>query len=132
MFSPRSIILALLGIFALYRFARFSTSHDEAPSRQVFEHPIPKLMAEAEAKYQALLDKQSKSLEDAIVEYRRRYKREPPKGFDDWYEFAVGNDVKIIDEYDSMMEDLEPFWNLPGDEFRRRVQQVRFLAFVMC
>lgn len=49
---------------------------------------------------------------------------QPPKGFDDWFAFAQANDVKIIDEYDSLVNDLAPFWNLPGEEVRRRAQQV--------
>jgi hypothetical protein len=34
---------------------------------------------------QLILDRQSKTLEQAVKEYTRRYGRPPPKGFDDWY-----------------------------------------------
>jgi hypothetical protein len=95
-------------------------------------HPIPKLMADAEAKYRRLLGRQSTSLREAVAEYRRRYKRDPPKGFEDWYAFAMANNVKIIDEYDGMVEDLAPFWELPGQEIRRRVLQVRTNFFESC
>jgi len=88
------------------------------------EHPIPRLMEEAEAKYRKKLGSQSKTLKAAVAEYKRRYRRAPPKGFDDWWLFAQKHDVKMIDEYDGLMEDLAPFMELSGAEFRRRATQV--------
>ncbi|TDL27904.1 glycosyltransferase family 90 protein [Rickenella mellea] len=93
-------------------------------------HPIPVLMAEAEDKYRDLLAKQSKTLADAVNEYRRRYKREPPKGFGDWWKFAVEHKAKMVDEYDGLLEDLAPFWEMPGEELRRRALQVGNLPSV--
>ncbi|TDL17937.1 glycosyltransferase family 90 protein [Rickenella mellea] len=81
-------------------------------------------MAEAEDKYRNLLAKQSKILVEAVNEYRRRYGREPPRGFGDWWKFAVEHNAKLVDEYDGMNEDLEPFWELPGEELRRRAVQI--------
>ena len=89
------------------------------------EHPIPKLMADAEASYRELLAKQSQTLEDAVAEYERRYKRKPPKGFDDWWQFAHSNDVLMIDEYDNIDEDLAPFWNITGEQLQWRASLVR-------
>jgi hypothetical protein len=97
---------------------------------QLIEHPIPKLMHDAQIKYDALLARQSTSLEAAVAEYKRRYGRKPPKGFDDWYKFAVDNDVIIIDEYDQLIADLRPFWLLSGEEIRRRSVQVGLLPSV--
>ncbi|KAF9555502.1 hypothetical protein CPC08DRAFT_642752 [Agrocybe pediades] len=88
------------------------------------EHPIPALMEEAEAKYRKKLGGQSRTLKAAVEEYHRRYQRAPPKGFDDWWQFAQKNDVKMIDEYDGLMEDLAPFFELSGEEIRRRSLQV--------
>lgn len=88
------------------------------------EHPIPKLMREAEEKFNAKLARQSKTLEAAVAEYRRRYNRHPPKGFDEWWEFAKKFDFKMVDEFDILMEDMAPFYELPGIEVRRRVSQV--------
>lgn len=92
--------------------------------RAVIQHPIPKLMEDAEAEFKKKLSSQSKTLKAAVAEYKRRYKRNPPKGFDEWFKFAHQNDVKMIDEYDGLMQDLEPFWALPGEEIRRRSRQV--------
>lgn len=48
------------------------------------QHPIHGLVREAGKKWNALLKRQSRTLEQAVKEYRRRYGRNPPKGFDDW------------------------------------------------
>ena len=91
----------------------------------VKEHPIPKLMVEAENRYRKLLSSQSKSLEQAVAEYKRRFRRDPPLGFDDWWKFVQDNDVVMVDEYDAITEDLEPFWDIPSEEFRLRAAWVR-------
>lgn len=87
------------------------------------EHPIPKLMVDAEKKFKALLAKQSKTLPEAVAEYKRRYGRNPPLGFDDWWKFAVENDVKLVDEFDAIIEDLAPFWSFTGSELRQRAYE---------
>lgn len=39
----------------------------------------------AEQDWEQLLEKQSTTLSEAVAEYKRRYNRPPPKGFDRWY-----------------------------------------------
>ena len=90
----------------------------------VAAHPIPYLMADAERRFRALLSRQSRSLRAAVTEYKRRYGRNPPKGFDAWWRFAQANKVKMVDEYDGLIDDLEPFWVMTGAEFRLRAFQV--------
>ena len=97
---------------------------EEEKQSVIREHPIPRLMEEAEEKYRKKLGAQSKTLKAAVAEYRRRYRRAPPKGFDDWWKFAQKYDVKMVDEYDGLMEDLKAFWELSGEEIRRRSAQV--------
>ena len=55
-------------------------------ANQMFKtmHPILHLMNQAETKWQAKLDGQSKSLTEAVAKYREKYGRAPPKGFDQW------------------------------------------------
>ena len=48
------------------------------------EHPISFLIRDAERKWTEMVNRQSKTLVDAVQEYRSRYGRAPPKGFDDW------------------------------------------------
>ena len=93
--------------------------------KETIVHPIPKLMADAQTKFKTMITEQSKTLAEAVKEYKRRYGRNPPKGFDEWFEFAQENGVKIIDEYDQLVRDLEPFWGMSGEELRRRAVQVR-------
>ena len=51
-------------------------------------HPILELIRDAETKWQKKLNRASKTLGEAVAEYKRRYKRSPPRGFDKWYVFG--------------------------------------------
>lgn len=102
----------------------------ESTKKVVREHPIPKLMDQAEARFREKVDRQSKTLQAAVKEYKRRYERNPPKGFDDWWQFAKANNATFVDEYDGLVSDLAPFWSLSGAELRRRTEQVSFLALL--
>lgn len=48
------------------------------------DHPIHALIQNATEKWNNLVARQSKTLPEAVAEYKRRYNRNPPKGFDDW------------------------------------------------
>jgi hypothetical protein len=115
----------------------FSTSSKWLPfvkngkSYTLAEHPIPKLMADAEEKFKHMLSRQSKTLRDAVGEYRKRYGREPPRGFGDWWQFAQENNLRLVDEFDAINEDLAPFWNMSGVEFRRRTVQVSVIFLLL-
>ncbi len=95
---------------------------DNRPSLK--EHPIPKLMLDAENNFRQLLSRQSKTLKEAVAEYKRRYKRDTPPGFDDWWRFVEDNDVLMKDECDAILEDLAPFWELSPEELRKRAALV--------
>lgn len=47
-------------------------------------HPIYDLIERAETEWDNKLRRQSKTLDEAVAEYKRRYHRAPPKGFDEW------------------------------------------------
>lgn len=104
---------------------QWTLSSFSQPRAVLKEHPIPQLMAEAEEKFKQLLSRQSTTLKRAVAEYKRRYGRNPPKGFDQWWDFARRHNVKIVDDYDAIFEDLSPFWDMSGEEFRTRVDVVR-------
>ena len=72
-------------------------------------HPIEILIGQARARHADMVKRQSKTQEEAIREYKKRYSREPPPGFDHWYKAAVEADSPIIDEYDTAMAAFEPF-----------------------
>lgn len=82
---------------------------------------------------------QSKTLEEAVKNYRARYGRNPPKGFDAWYRWAKQNDVKILDDvssgrprrfagsgltsqYDQTVEDTKYFFAWSPKDFRGLVE----------
>lgn len=84
-------------------------------------HPILTLIKRAETEWNAKVERQSKTLKEAVDEYRRRYKRNPPRGFDKWWEYARANRIVLTDEYDQIHHDLEPFWALEPNDLMHRV-----------
>jgi hypothetical protein len=79
------------------------------------QHPIYDLLAHGKQEWRRKVGKASKTLKQAVDEYRRRYGRAPPKGFDRWYvsrlqsslmdrwEYAVKHNVQLPDEYDQIV-----------------------------
>lgn len=108
----------------------FSRLTGSGPKKPKIVHPIPAQIKAAEVKFSKMIASQSRSLSQAVAEYKRRYDRPPPPGFDEWYKFAVDNNAVIIDEYDQLMEDLQPFWLLSGEEIRKRCVDVGLLPSV--
>lgn len=53
-------------------------------------HPIHVLIERAEKRWKEKVAKQSRTLKDAVREYKLRYKRNPPRGFDEWSVAALG------------------------------------------
>ncbi len=113
-----SCILILLVVFLGWSY--------ELQSQELVAHPIDWLMSKAEKQsndwaYQASA---SQNLAECVQEYQRRYQRHPPPGFDAWYRYATARNSVVIDDYDTMMDDLLPFWGISPAEIRLRVQQV--------
>ncbi|KAK8858698.1 hypothetical protein IAR55_002927 [Kwoniella newhampshirensis] len=98
------------------------SSDPEAP------HPIPLLLDLGEKRWEELLSRQSRTLSEAVREYTSRYGRRPPKGFDVWWEFAMLHNLVLPDEYDRINLDLAPFFALPTEEMKRRMQMVEDMA----
>ncbi|OXG27210.1 hypothetical protein C367_02639 [Cryptococcus neoformans Ze90-1] len=91
-------------------------------------HPIPLLLDLGEKRWEELLSRQSRTLEEAVREYVRRYGRQPPKGFDKWWDFAMQHSLVLPDEYDRINLDLAPFLALPKSEMMRRMEMVDNMA----
>ncbi|KAI4238193.1 MAG: hypothetical protein LQ352_007891, partial [Teloschistes flavicans] len=87
-------------------------------------HPIDSLINAASLQHDAWLKQASasKTLGDAVTEYKKRYKRYPPPGFDDWYRYATERSSLVIDDFDNLMDDLRPFWAIPPAEIRKRTR----------
>ncbi|KAJ7171152.1 glycosyl transferase family 90-domain-containing protein [Mycena filopes] len=82
-------------------------------------HPIPDLIARAEAQWARKLAGASTSLRQAAEEYTRRYARLPPKGFDLWWGYASAHAVQLPDEYDQIDRDLAPFYGVDPVDLQR-------------
>ncbi|KAI0023255.1 glycosyltransferase family 90 protein [Xylariomycetidae sp. FL0641] len=86
-------------------------------------HPIAYLVTQAEKELEATKARQSKTLEQAVAEYRRRYGIPPPPNFNKWFEFAKGKNVQLIDEFDIIHESMTPFWGLRPATIRARAAE---------
>lgn len=89
-------------------------------SNKITHHPIDSLIRDAARQSEAWFAQAttSKTLQEAAANYRQRYQRHPPPGFDAWYSFAKEKSSLIIDDFDSIMEDLQPFWARKPSEIR--------------
>lgn len=112
----------LANIIAI-RLAQSSTPPSFGHSR---EHPVEALVREAKDGFERLLQRQSQNYTAAEQEYRRRYGREPPPGFEGWYEFAAAHESPIIDEFDAIYESVSPFLKLSGKEVAQIMRDAQY------
>ena len=89
-------------------------------------HPIDLLIFDAQPAHEAYLKQasSSKTLAEAIKNYKDRYHRHPPPGFDHWYRYATERNSFIIDDFDSIYRDIIPFYALEPAEIRQRTWQI--------
>lgn len=92
---------------------------DVGPYVPADNHPISKLMEEADQKWRQYESERSVSFKETVSKYRRRYGRYPPPGFKEWYQFARDRNVFNIDDFDQIMDDLRPFWAVEPHVIRR-------------
>lgn len=92
----------------------------------VLEHPIATLIDVATVEHEQWASQahRSRSLAEAVVHYRQRYRRDPPPNFDKWYQFAVGRNSIVIDDFDNIEQDLKPFSSFNPDDLRLRTATV--------
>ncbi|OCF46102.1 hypothetical protein I317_00192 [Kwoniella heveanensis CBS 569] len=86
-------------------------------------HPIYQLIESAKFQWDAKVNRQSKTLKEAVQEYKRRYKTLPPKGFEKWWAYVREHNVQLPDEYDQIQKDLRPFRALSPRGLRTRLQE---------
>ena len=104
------------GVSPLWASDRMSL---EAPPYSVLQHPIRQLHDIGTRQFAVLIERQSQTLDAAVLEYRRRYKRPPPLGFDVWFDFAKKHSSVIIDDFDTISNSLAPFWNISPSSVRK-------------
>ena len=74
----------------------------------ILDHPVKALFRKAEAELSDLLANQFTTFVMAASEYLRRYRRDPPPGFNISYEYAVRDDSVTIDEFDIVNDAYHP------------------------
>lgn len=62
-----------------------------------------------------------------MQEYKKRYSRPPPRGFDAWFRFCQEHKVKIVDDFDQIEKDIGPWFGIPPEQFRARVKELERL-----
>ncbi|KAK0711530.1 hypothetical protein B0H67DRAFT_494086 [Lasiosphaeris hirsuta] len=97
--------------------------HGDPKPAPAGSHPIAHLIAEAGSDFDKLRARQSRTLKDAVTEYRRRYGIAPPPNFDKWWELAKDRDVQLVDEFDTIFELMTPFWGLKPATIRARAKE---------
>ncbi|KAI9889239.1 MAG: F-actin-capping protein subunit beta [Vezdaea aestivalis] len=118
---PRPTVFLGLALFVLLTLFSFQQhvglrSNDDYKAwaslgswRKSRDHPLKTLHLQALQAHEQLLLKQSITLDHAVAEYQRRYRTDPPAGFDKWFDFAVARGVRIIDEFDTVVQQTKPF-----------------------
>lgn len=103
------------------------TSRPPVEARPKPDHPILHLIAEADKEFDALLGKETKNLQDAAQAYRDRRGRQPPPGFDVWFQFAQNHSAIIVEDFwDQIYHDLNPFWGVPAKQMREQANDFLF------
>lgn len=91
-------------------------------SAESSSHPIFQLISDAERQWERKLRSASSSYGEAVKEYRRRYGRGVPRGFDQWWNYVQKHDIQLPDDYDSIHHDIEPFWGLDPKELNASLE----------
>ncbi|ESK85738.1 glycosyltransferase family 90 protein [Moniliophthora roreri MCA 2997] len=81
-------------------------------------HPVETLIHRSRLLWAQKLHRQSRTLLEAVEEYRRRYAREPPLGFNKWWAYVQEHNVQLPDEYDQIWRDVEAFWGFEARALR--------------
>ncbi|KAK6544633.1 F-actin-capping protein subunit beta [Orbilia ellipsospora] len=87
--------------------------------------PIEQLFINSYNSYRQFLNRQSKTLKEAIINYQVRYNRDPPPGFDEWFTYAKEKNAVVIDDYDRIEDSLEVYRLLPAEDFEKRMNDLR-------
>ncbi|PWY99097.1 hypothetical protein BCV70DRAFT_163358 [Testicularia cyperi] len=133
--SPVVAILAILFFALLFltpshlppSLRKSSGASDTSYLRHCKLHPISCRIDHAVEMFEAFRQRQSSSVAEAVANYQRRYKRRPPPGFERWVEYALQNNAVVIDDFDQLEADLEPFRKagLTGADLRARMASAK-------
>lgn len=108
---------------AIFLVAFYGLQHRRFP---IQGHPIDTLISMATDQHSKWAQQahRSLSISEATSNYKARYKRDPPSGFGQWYDFATSRNSIVIDDFDNIEDDLAPFWSLSPSELRKRTAEI--------
>ncbi|KAJ7043983.1 glycosyl transferase family 90-domain-containing protein [Mycena alexandri] len=115
-------MIAVAGCVLLLR-ALFSSTHmtvdNSIPTLHLVDDFIPvptdPAVVLAQSSLDGVLKRQSTTLAQAVARYSLKAGRPPPPNFDGWFEFARKKQC-LIDDYDQIQRDFEPFYQLAADQ----------------
>ncbi|KAK0747824.1 hypothetical protein B0T21DRAFT_301911 [Apiosordaria backusii] len=90
-------------------------------SKGMERHPLSKIIYDARVESDRWLihASYSDSLPAAVREYgERHYGRDPPRGFDKWWEFAKEKKSPVMDHFKQTGDDILPFWGVSPARLR--------------
>lgn len=90
-------------------------------SPHLTSHPVDNLVDYHKKTFEATLQRQSSTIEEATARYQERYDRPPPPGFDRWFQFAKKQNSAIIDDFDTIEESIEYLQSANPEELRSAV-----------
>ncbi|SCV72137.1 BQ2448_4831 [Microbotryum intermedium] len=95
------------------------------PTATVGLHPILTFLTSSRLAWSKKLTAQSTTFDKFSKTYTARYRRPLPPGMDKWFAFATqGRNHSLVDEYDTLMQDLLPYRSLTPKELRRRTAEL--------
>ncbi|KAF7347257.1 CAP10 domain-containing protein [Mycena venus] len=100
-------VVLIFGVLALLFVAASNQKPKRAPARDYWNI--------SNARVDALFARQSTTLDQAMARYSLRNNRAPPPMYDKWFEFARERSC-LIDEYNQISRDFEPFYQLAKDD----------------
>lgn len=93
-------------------------------------HPILPILRRARQANIDMMARQSTTYAQVCSAYRRKYKQNPPPGFDKWWSFAKARNHTMVDEYDSLMRDVAKFAILSPEQLQERTRTLAQLPGV--
>lgn len=67
-------------------------------------------------------------MRDAVKQYKKREGRNPPKGYDEWFNFVQrelsDSCPTKLSPFEQLSKDLNRFWGIEGKELRERIERM--------
>ncbi|KAF8169044.1 glycosyl transferase family 90-domain-containing protein [Mycena galopus ATCC 62051] len=127
MISPLTVAIVLGAVFSLIVYIAYHRGREVPVPSPVVPEPVPTV---PKTPLEELFERQSGSLGQAVARYVLRNGRQPPRNYDKWYTFAKSKEC-LIDEYDQIHRDFEPFYQVARKDpefFKKMVDRGTELA----